>query len=158
MERLLEVLNTLGNDGNVKTYFDGAVTQSQLFLGIGCILLVAFIIINIKHIIKTLVSGLLLVGVGICVFMASPTQLTDMSEKLQDNEMIQYCKQLSSTSENIKFEKDNVSINLGGTWYSLDDVKSYVNISEDSISINVNGQNIQVTDANVKMLLEKFSK
>ena len=158
MEKVLDILNTLGNSGETRTFFDGRVTQSQLFIGVAIFLLVIVVVVNIKSIIKTLISATLIILCFICLYIAAPKQLRDVTTKLTDNKTIEQVKTLSETSKNIKVEKDNVSVNLGGNWYSLKDIDSYVNVSGDSISINVNGQNYTVNDKSVKTLLENLSR
>ena len=158
LEKVLNVLNTLGNSGETRTFFNGAITQSQLFIGVAILLLVAVIIINIKNVVKTLISVTLIILCCVCLYVAAPKQLRDVTAKLTDNKTIEQVKLLSETSKNIKVEKDNVSVKLGEQWYSLKDIDSYVSVSEDSVSINVNGQNYTVNDKSIKTLLEKLSR
>ena len=158
MSKVLDALNTLGNSGETRTFFDGRITQSQLFIGVAILLLIVVVIINIKNVIRTLVSIALIAVCCVCLYIAAPKQLKDITAKLTDNKTIEQVKALSETSKNIKVEKDNVSINLGGTWYSLKDIDSYVSVSGDSVSFNVNGQNYTVNDESVKTLLENLSR
>lgn len=151
------MIDTIGNNGETKTYFDGLLTQSQLFIILAVIILTVVIAINIKSILKTLVSFCLLLLCGVLIFLASPKPLRDVASKLKDNEFVEQVKTLSESSDDIKFKDGKVSVKLGNDWYSLEDIKSYVNVSEDSISINVNGQKYTVKSDGIKTLLESLS-
>ena len=129
----------------------------QVYLGIALVILVILVVINIKHIVRAVITGILIILCCICIYLSSPKELKDVASQLTNSKTIEQIKSLSGVSENIKVEKDDVSIKLGGKWVSIRDIEGYRGTFGDSVMITVNGKKYKVNDESVKSLLEKMS-
>lgn len=156
VSKLQGFLNFQRSDGSVKTYFDGNTTQSQLLVGLICIV---GILLAVKFCKSAAFTLLLCVVIGcLCVVylkLSVPTELEDSAKVIAENE--NKIEQIAKLSENVKFDGKSASIKVGDNqWVSTDDIKSFVRVDDETVSISVAGNDIAICDSEVLQLLEVF--
>ena len=141
-----------------KTYFNGAVTQNQIMVFIVAFVVVLAILALAKKIVKVAFSVAVIVVALIYLGVASPDQLKDVSSVIakQGDKVI---TQISDTSKNVKFDKSSgdVQVCIENKWISVKDITSYTNAFGSS-SVSVNGKDYEVTDGDVKKILDLLVK
>lgn len=138
----------------IKTYFNGAVTQNQIMVIIVAIVVVLAILALAKKIIKVVLSVAVIVVTLVYLGITSPEQLKDVSSVVaeQGDKVI---TQISDTSKNVKFDKSSgdIQVCIEGKWINVKDISSYTK-SFGGSSVSVNGKDYQVTDEGVKKILD----
>ena len=141
-----------------KTYFNGAVTQNQIMVFIVAFVVVLAILALAKKIVKVAFSVAVIVVALIYLGVASPDQLNDVSSVIakQGDKVI---TQISDTSKNVKFDKSSgdIQVCIENKWISVKDITSYTNAFGSS-SVSVNGKDYEVTDGDVKKILDLLVK
>lgn len=155
MEKLQALAYMVISTGSVKTFFGGQVTLLQL-LQVGCMGLVLIVLLKST---KTVAKTIILLGcVGFLCFTyyaTKPNALTDTVSVVAEHK--EELETLAELSKNIKIDGDSVSIKAqDGTWISTDDIKSFILVGEDKVSINVGGQDIAIADKELIELLKLY--
>lgn len=155
IEKLQGLLNFANSDGEVKTYFDGRITQTQLIV----IILAVIALIILRKVLKGIVRTLIMVGVACFALVyfgvASPTQIKDTAKTIQDKGIATY-QTMAKSSDNIQVKGKDVQIKVGNEWYSVSDIKSVVNVGA-TLSIRVGDKTVAIDDKQVIDLIKTFS-
>ena len=156
MESIKNVLNGLGDPAI--TYFNGAITQSQL---ISILIIVVVCLILLKVVKKGIKLVVFLCTIGVIIFNLtnfSPTKLLDSNIVLATPELKEQLVSLSDKSDMIKIESDIVSVKINDNWINVNDIKSLINLEDGTISLNVDGKDIVIDDEKIIELLNLFVK
>ena len=158
LEKLKQLANfASGADGEVKTYFDGRITQSQLIVGIIAIVAVLFILKFVKSIAK-LFCTIAIVCVCLVQFgLATPDQLVDIAGKMKDTGMAYYEK-VATASENIKLTDGNLSFRIGDKWINASDIKSVVSGKENTLTVITGTDTLTIDDKTIIEVLKTLTK
>lgn len=155
MEELQSLAYKFVSDSSARTFFDGQVTLLQLLqvAGIGVVLIILFK--SAKSLVKTIILLGCIIFFGFTCYVAKPNPLSDTISVVSEHK--EELKELAELSKNIKFDGDSVSIKAqDGTWISTDDIKSFILVGEDKVSINVGGQDIVIADKELIELLKLY--
>lgn len=155
MDKIKDILNFSGENGEVKTFFGGKVTLSQLIMIIVAIVVIIVLFKFVKGIFKT-IGTIAMICIALVHFgLASPEQLKDVGSQITQNGIAKY-QTFANLSENVKIEGNTVKINAGGTWVDVSQIQSMISTNGDSYSITVNGQSYVIADEQAIKLLESF--
>lgn len=155
LQQLFNFMTT--EDGEVNTYFDGRVTQSQLIVAIVCVVALLFCIAFLKKLAK-IVCILVLVGVMLVHYGASsPIELNDIASTIQSTGTAYYEK-VANSSDSVKFEDNTVSVKIDGNWYNVKDIQSIVSGSEGVLTVIIDGESHTVDNSYIIEVLKTFTK
>ena len=156
MNKVQQFLNFSNSDGEVKTFFGGRLTLSQLI----CIILAVVIVIVVLKLLKGLLRIALTVTTLIIFLLqfglASPTQLGDITKVIAEEGISAY-NTYAKNSDNIKLQNNKIMVRLNDNWYSVNDIDSIVSTGDDSISITINGKSYATRDKTMIKLLNVLS-
>lgn len=155
MERLQALAYMVISTGSVKTFFGGQVTLLQLMQvgGMGLILVILFK--SAKSVVKTVILFGCVAFLCFTYYATKPNALVDTVAVVSEHK--EELDKLAELSKNIKIDGDSVSIKAqDGTWISTDDIKSFILVGEDKVSINVGGQDIAIADKELIELLKLY--
>lgn len=157
-EQLQQILNfATGEGGEVKTYFDGRVTQSQLIVGIVSLIVILFVLAFVKKIAKVLCT-IAIVCVALVYFgIASPAQIKDVASSIQKTG-IEYYEKIAEASENVKIKDGSVSVKIEGKWVKVESIDGVVQGKEGVLTVLINGESYAVDDLDVINVLKTFTK
>lgn len=156
MNKVQQFLNFSNSDGEVKTFFGGRLTLSQLI----CIILAVVIVIVVFKLLKGVLRIALTVTTLIIFLLqfglASPTQLGDITKVITEEGISAY-NTYAKNSDNIKLQNNKIMVRLNDNWYSVNDIDSIVSTGDDSISITINGKSYATRDKTMIKLLNVLS-
>ena len=156
MDKIQQFLNFSNSDGEVKTFFGGRLTLSQLI----CIILAVVVVIVVLKLLKGVLRIVLTVTTLIIFLLqfglASPTQLGDITKVIAEEGISAY-NTYAKNSDNIKLEDDKIMVKLNDNWYSVNDIDSIISTGDDSISITINGKSYATRDKTMIKLLNVLS-
>lgn len=156
MDKIQQFLNFSNSDGEVKTFFGGRLTLSQLI----CIILAVVIVIVVFKLLKGVLRIALTVTTLIIFLLqfglASPTQLGDITKVIAEEGISAY-NTYAKNSDNIKLQNNKIMVRLNDNWYSVNDIDSIVSTGDDSISITINGKSYATKDKTMIKLLNVLS-
>lgn len=156
MDKIQQFLNFSNSDGEVKTFFGGRLTLSQLI----CIILAVVIVIVVFKLLKGVLRIALTVTTLIIFLLqfglASPTQLGDITKVIAEEGISAY-NTYAKNSDNIKLQNNKIMVRLNDNWYSVNDIDSIVSTGDDSISITINGKSYATRDKTMIKLLNVLS-
>lgn len=156
MESIKQALNFTDSSGEIMTFFDGAITLPQV-VGVALVAILCIALLNfVKKSFKLVVTMVCVVGAACYVGVVSPEQVKDVSAKIAQNGIETYEK-IASASENIKIEKDSISIRVDNEWYNLSEVTRFVKTAGDKMSIFIDGNQHVVDDIDLIKLISDFS-
>lgn len=144
----------------VKTYFDGAITQNQLISIIVAIIAIFIVIVLAKKTIRLVLTVAIVVIALIYFGVVSPKELKDVS-KVVSEKGTEVFNDVAKMSDNVKVESDgglNIQVCIEGNWYSVDDISSFVKVEDGVYSVSVNNRDYTVTDKGIIKLLEILQK
>ena len=150
------LLNFQQSDGSVKTYLNGNTTQSQLLVALVCIIGILFVVKLCKSALFT-VFLCVMIGCVCAVYLrlSVPISLGDSAKVIAENRS--KIEQISKLSNNVKFDGTSAQIRVGDNeWISTDDIKSFIVVDDNTVSISVAGNDIAICDAEILELLEVF--
>ena len=155
MERLQALAYMVISTGSVKTFFGGQVTLLQLmqvgFMGLTLVILFK----SAKSVVKTVVLLGCVAFLCFTYYATKPNALVNTVAVVSEHK--EELDKLAELSKNIKIDGDSVSIKVqDGTWISTDDIKSFILVGEDKVSINVGGQDIAIADKELIELLKLY--
>lgn len=155
MERLQALAYMVISTGSVKTFFGGQVTLLQL-MQVGCMGLILVILFkSAKSVVKTVILLGCVAFLCFTYYATKPNALVDTVAVASEHK--EELDKLAELSKNIKIDGDSVSIKAqDGTWISTDDIKSFILVGEDKVSINVGGQDIAIADKELIELLKLY--
>ncbi len=155
MERLQALAYMVISTGSVKTFFGGQVTLLQL-MQVGCMGLILVILFkSAKSVVKTVILLCCVAFLCFTYYATKPNALVDTVAVVSEHK--EELDKLAELSKNIKIDGDSVSIKAqDGTWISTDDIKSFILVGEDKVSINVGGQDIAIADKELIELLKLY--
>lgn len=143
--------------------FDGKFTLEQLLAVICGIILVLLLVILLKKFILKLIMSCIIVGV--CMFILvnkNPHILNGVSDRLK-TEGTEAFKSVISNVDNdyIKVSDKDIELRVDDdTWVSLSDIKSYVKVGKDKLSIVTKGSDSKeyvIDNESVIKFLEEIS-
>lgn len=156
MNKVQQFLNFSNSDGEVKTFFGGRLTLSQLI----CIILAVVIVIVVFKLLKGVLRIALTVTTLIIFLLqfglASPTQLGDITKVIAEEGISAY-NTYAKNSDNIKLQNNKIMVRLNDNWYSVNDIDSIISTGDDSISITINGKSYATRDKTMIKLLNVLS-
>lgn len=155
-EQLQQIFNFTSSNGEVKTYFDGRITQSQLIVGLICIAAIMFVFSFVKKLAKILC----LTGI-ICVMLvhfgvASPAQISNVAGKISETG-INYYQKVASASENVKITDKSIAVKIDGNWVNVEDIQGVVTGTKDTMTVILDGKSYAVKDKSVIGVLQTFT-
>ena len=155
MERLQALAYMVISTGSVKTFFGGQVTLLQL-MQVGCMGLILVILFkSAKSVVKTVILLGCVAFLCFTYYATKPNALVNTVAVVSEHK--EELDKLAVLSKNIKIDGDSVSIKAqDGTWISTDDIKSFILVGEDKVSINVGGQDIAIADKELIELLKLY--
>ncbi len=144
-----KLLQTLGLNADTKIV--------QVGLIVLLVLLVWLIIRKAKGLLgATLV--VCIVGVFTMLFTSTlPNKVNTTPEVQAMNEVADILANEGLESDTIKMGGDSVlEVKVGDTWYGLDDISSYVDVGDNSVSLDVGGQTVVITDKTTVEVLRRL--
>ena len=156
-EQLQQIFNFVtGSNGEVKTYFDGKVTQSQLIVGIVCIVAILFVLAFVKKVAKILCTVVILCFMLVHFGVASPAQITDVAGKISETG-ISYYQKVASASENVKITDKSIAVKINEDWINVENIQGVVTGSEDVMTVIIDGKSYPIDDKSVIEVLKTFT-
>lgn len=140
-----------------KMYFNGAITQNQLIIGIICVIGLFIVLAVAKKIVRIVCSIVALVMLCINVGVFSPDKVDMTSITGQQTQLVQIAK---SSKDYVKVDTKNgvkVQVKINDTWTPLEDIASFKDTDE-GYSVCVNGETYLVTDESVQKVLSLVKK
>lgn len=140
-----------------KLYFNGAITQKQLIIGIMCVVVLILALALAKKVVKLIISGVVIVMLGINMGVLSPDKIDVSNIAGQQTQLIQIAK---SSSNYVKVDTKNgikVQLKIGDKWTNVEDIASFKK-SDDGYTVCINGESYLVTDSSVQKVLELIKK
>lgn len=140
-----------------KMYFNGAITQNQLIIGIICVIGLFIVLAVAKKIVRIVCSIVALVMLCIHVGVFSPDKVDMTSITGQQTQLVQIAK---SSKDYVKVDTKNgvkVQVKINDTWTPLEDIASFKDTDE-GYSVCVNGETYLVTDESVQKVLSLVKK
>lgn len=140
-----------------KMYFNGAITQNQLIIGIICVIGLFIVLAVAKKIVRIVCSIVALVMLCINVGVFSPDKVDINNIKGQQTQLVQIAK---SSKDYVKVDTKNgvkVQVKINDTWTPLEDIASFKDTDE-GYSVCVNGETYLVTDESVQKVLSLVKK
>lgn len=155
LERLQGLIYMVISTGSVHTYFNGQVTLLQI-AQVFCMVFFALIILSsAKSIAKWILTVAIVGFLCFTCYASKPNDLLNTVSVISEHK--QELEKLSELSKNIKIDGESVSIKAqDGTWISMEDIKSFIFVGEDKVSINVGGQDIAIADKELIDLLKLY--
>lgn len=156
-EELQKILNfASSSNGEVKTYFNGRVTQSQLIVGIICLVAILFVLAFVKRLVKILC----IVGITcVCLVyfgLASPAQISDVASQVSKTG-ISYYQKIASASENVKITDNSIAVKINDNWVNVEDIQGVVSGADNVTTVILNGESYTTDDKNVIEVLRTFT-
>lgn len=152
----LKLLQMVNEYGEVKTFFGGKVTLTQILQFFAVLIIVALTIRLAKKIVRLVVTVICITFLCISFGVISPEQLESTENILSVAENVVSVKKITELSENVSFDGESVKLKLNDEWYSIDDIQSFTYVEEGVVSVSVAGKDISVTDESLIQLLELF--
>lgn len=138
------------------------MTNEQI-IGIVIAVIVFVLVLKVtKKVLKIVLSVAVIVGLAIYIGLVTPQQLQDVSQYVTANaDKVTEIVSLAKDSDYIKAvttgsNLEDIKIQVGGQWVSLDMIENVVSISGDTCTITMAGQQYTIEDENVAKLLEMF--
>lgn len=156
MDKIQQFLNFSNSDGEVKTFFGGRLTLSQLIFIILAVVVVIVVLKLLKGVLRIVLTITTLVIFLLQFGLASPTQLGDITKVIAEEGISAY-NTYAKNSDNIKLEDDKIMVKLNDNWYSVNDIDSIISTGDDSISITINGKSYATKDKTMIKLLNVLS-
>lgn len=152
----LKLLQMVNEYGEVKTFFGGKVTLTQILQFFAVLIIVALTIRLAKKIVRLVVTVICITFLCISFGVISPEQLESTENILSVAENVVSVKKITELSENVSFDGESVKLKLNDEWYSIDDIQSFTYVEDGVVSVSVAEKDISVTDESLIQLLELF--
>lgn len=156
MDKIQQFLNFSNSDGEVKTFFGGRLTLSQLIFIILAVVVVIVVLKLLKGVLRIALTVTTLIIFLLQFGLASPTQLGDITKVIAEEGISAY-NTYAKNSDNIKLQNNKIMVRLNDNWYSVNDIDSIVSTGDDSISITINGKSYATRDKTMIKLLNVLS-
>lgn len=156
MNKVQQFLNFSNSDGEVKTFFGGRLTLSQLIFIILAVVIVIVVLKLLKGLLRIALTVTTLIIFLLQFGLASPTQLGDITKVIAEEGISAY-NTYAKNSDNIKLQNNKIMVRLNDNWYSVNDIDSIVSTGDDSISITINGKSYATRDKTMIKLLNVLS-
>lgn len=145
----------------VKTYFNGAVTQNQLISMIIASIAVILILSFAKKVLKLVLISAVVTIALVYFGVVSPEKVKDLRAVVKE-QGVEVFNEVAELSNSVKVDTsdDDVSVQvlIEDKWYDINDISSFIKSEDGIYSVSINGKDYAVKDEGIIRILDLMKK